>query len=262
VTATSDPVALAGRLASAFGAAVPMAPLLHPSIRFMALGRALGGRDAVEAELGAPVYGRLAWQAPVAVGENVRVVGIPAPGSRDRALVLTLGFEDGLIALVQRQSGPAPALPATPLVLPPSLKAAIDKALVERHPILVAYTTPQGQPVLSFRGSVQAFSDDQLALWVRNSEGGFIRSIARNPRVSLMYRNEDAKATYQFQGRARVSSSEADRRRVFDAAPEAERHHDFAQLGVAVLIDLDLVEGYAGLGPAGPIDAVRMQRQA
>jgi hypothetical protein len=49
---------------------------------------------------------------------------------------------------------------------------------------------------------------------------------------------------------------------VFDAAPEAERAHDFAMLGVAVLVDLDRVEGYAGLGPGGQVGQVRMLRDA
>jgi hypothetical protein len=31
-------------------------------------------------------------------------------------------------------------------------------------------------------------------------------------------------------------------------------------LGVAVVVDLDRVEGYAGLGPMGQVDQVRMLR--
>jgi hypothetical protein len=114
--------------------------------------------------------------------------------------------------------------------------------------------------VLTFRGSVQVFGDDQLALWIRSAEGGFIRAIRANPRIALMYRDEEAKATYQFQGRARVTQVAQERQRVFDRAPEAERAHDFAMLGVAVVVDLDRVEGYAGLGPMGQVDQVRMLR--
>jgi hypothetical protein len=138
----------------------------------------------------------------------------------------------------------------------------VDNALVERHPMLMAYSDPDGQPVLSFRGSVQAWGDDQLAMWVRSADGAFMQAIRRNPRVALVYRNEESKATYNFQGRARVSDLESDRQRVFAAAPEAERGHDFAMLGVVVLVDLDRVEGYAGLGPAGQVDQLRMLRGA
>ena len=59
---------------------------------------------------------------------------------------------------------------------------------------------------------------------------------------------------------ARVSADETERGRVFESAPKAERDHDPDREGVAVIIDLDRIEGYAGLGPAGPIDPVRMVR--
>jgi hypothetical protein len=151
---------------------------------------------------------------------------------------------------------------APPVVLPSALKRRIANALVERHPMLVAHVGADGQPVLSFRGSVQPFGDDGLALWVRNAAGGFIEAIAHNPRIALMYRDEDAKATYQFQGRARVRPELRVRQQVFDAAPAAERAHDPAMRGVAVLVELDRVEGYAGLGPQGKVEPVRMLRAA
>ncbi len=42
---------------------------------------------------------------------------------------------------------------------------------------------------------------------------------------------------------------------------QVERDHDFAHLGVALIIDLDLVEGYAGLSPQGPVNPIRMARR-
>lgn len=240
--------------------------LLHPQAKFMTLGKDASG-DQVVADIlqngpNGELARRLQWQAPLAVGDQVRLTGERQPGAMDRGLVMTLGFQGDAISLVQQQRTPPPPPEATPVVLPAALKRMIDHALAERHPMLVAYSDPQGQPVLSFRGSVRAWSDDQLALWIRSADGAFIRAIRDNPRLALVYRNEDSKATYNFQGRARVTALEADRRRVFDAAPEAERAHDFAMLGVAVLVDLDRVEGYAGLGPGGQVGQVRMLRNA
>jgi hypothetical protein len=77
-----------------------------------------------------------------------------------------------------------------------------------------------------------------------------------------MYRDEDTRCTYQFQGRARVDSGEAVRARVFAAMAQVEKDHDFARAGVALIIDLDLAQGFAGLGPAGPIGPVHMVRGA
>ena len=88
----------------------------------------------------------------------------------------------------------APPVEAQAIRLPEALKRRIDNALVERHPMLLAHLGPDGQPILSFRGSVQSFGDDQLALWVRAADGGFVHAIRANPKVALMYRDEDAKA--------------------------------------------------------------------
>ncbi|HEX7891100.1 MAG TPA: pyridoxamine 5'-phosphate oxidase family protein [Ramlibacter sp.] len=240
--------------------------LLHPEVRYMVLGKELAGAEAVAAELLAGHNGelsrRLDWHAPEKHGHEVRLAGERRAGTRDRGLVVTLGFEGDAITLVQEQRTPAPPPEAQPLALPEALKRRIDNALAERHPMLMSHVDAQGQPILSFRGSVQVFGDDQLALWIRAADGGFIRAIRENPRVALMYRDEDAKATYQFQGRARVTQDEAERRRVFERAPAAERAHDFAMLGVAVVVDLDRVEGYAGLGPQGQVDGIRMLRGA
>lgn len=245
---------------------VRLLALLHPQAKFMTLGKSADGAHAVADLLRSGPNGELArrlqWQPPLVVGDQVRLVGERRAGSMDRGLVITLGFEGDAISLVQQQRTPPPPPAATPVALPATLKTMIDNALVERHPMLVAYCDPQGQPVLSFRGSVQAWSDDQLAMWIRSADGAFLQAIRENPKLALVYRNEETKATYNFQGRARVSELAADRQRVFDAAPEAERAHDFAMLGVAVLVDLDRVEGYAGLGPGGQVGQVRMLRDA
>jgi general stress protein 26 len=238
--------------------------LLQPQARYLMLGKDVNGADAVAGELlsgiNAPLSRRLEWDAPQAVGEQVRLHGRRQPGSRDRELVVTLSFAGDAVVLVQEQRMPAPPAVAQAIVLPDDVKSRIDRALVDRKPMLVAHVDGQGQPILSFRGSVQVHADDQLALWIRNAEGGFIAAIRANPRIALMYRDEGAKATYQFQGRARVTEDAAERQRIFERAPEVERAHDFAMLGAAVVVDLDRVEGYAGLGPHGQVDGIRMLR--
>jgi len=272
MTAGDRTLRAAADLVAALGAAAPeaeaaLAALLHPRARFMTLGKQAEGAAAAAREIAQGPNGdlarRLHWQPPLAVGEAVRLVGERQPGTSDRGLVMTLGFDDGgRIVLVQQQRTPPPPPAEAPLVLPAELKAMIDGALVERHPMLLAYVDADGQPVMSFRGSVQADGDDRLAMWIRSPEGAFVRAIRANPRVALVYRNEDSKATYHFQGRARVSDSPADRQRVFARAPQAEQAHDFAMLGVPVLVDLDRVDGYAGLGPAGQVGGIRLRRGA
>ncbi len=238
--------------------------LLQPQVRYSVLGKELTGADAVATELVGGGNGELSrkldWQAPECTGTQVRLTGARRPGTRDRALVLTLAFEGAAIASVQEQRMPAPPVDAQPLKLPDALKRRIDNALVEKHPLLMSHVDANGQPILSFRGSVQVHSDDQLALWIRNASGGFIQAIRANPRVAFMYRDEEAKATYQLQGRARVADDAQERQRIFQRAPQVERAHDLAMLGAGVVVDLDRVEGYAGLGPQGQVDGIRMLR--
>lgn len=239
------------------------AELLAEDVFFQALART-SGRDAVLKHMtGNAMYRQLAWAAPQADGAQVKVTGRMPAGSPGAGVILVFEFAGERISAIRQQPlfGGAPP-PATPVKLTEALKKLVDNALATRHPMMVAYADPSGQPILSFRGSTQSYSDDQLAIWVRNSDGNFLNAVAKNPKMALMYRDEDSKATYQFQGRARVSTDEAVRRRVYDKMAEAERNHDPARTGVALLIDLDRVEGWAGMSPGGPVDKVRMLRES
>jgi predicted pyridoxine 5'-phosphate oxidase superfamily flavin-nucleotide-binding protein len=219
------------------------------------------GREGVIGHLNESAYHNLTWGPAEASEQRIRVVGKSPAGSQTAGLILLFEVADGQIAAIWQQPlfGGAP-MAAAPVRLTDQIKALVDNALATRHPIAVAYVDETGQPILSFRGSTQTFSDDQLAIWVRNSDGKFLRSLEKTPKVALMYRDEDTKATYQFQGRARVSTDEADRQRIYDKMAQAERNHDPAKLGVALIIDLDRVEGWAGMGPNGQIGRVRMIR--
>lgn len=231
------------------------AELLAEDAFFQALARTSGREAVLKHMTGTDVYRKAAWSQPEADGDRVKVTG--------GGLILVFEFAGRRISAIRQQAqfGGAPT-PATPVKLTEEMKKLVDNALATRHPMMVAYVDASGQPILSFRGSTQSLSDDQLAIWVRNSDGNFLNSIAKNPRVALMYRDEDTKATYQFQGRARVSTDEAVRNRIYAKMAEAERNHDPARTGVALLIELDRVEGWAGMSPNGPVGKVRMLREA
>jgi hypothetical protein len=232
---------------------------------FMALGANLQGIDDVLERIARQptreMYRQVTWAAPEITATGTRAVGHMPTGAARAGCVLSFRFDGDRISTMQHQNLPPRPASASRLRLTPALKQMIDNALASRHPMLIAYTDESGQPNLSFRGSIQAFGDDQLALWVRNAQGQMLQSIRRNPKVATMYRDEETKATYQFQGRARITTDDNERQRIFDASAPVEQAHDFAKLGVAVIIDLDRVEGYAGLGPAGQVDRVLMVRE-
>jgi len=140
-----------------------------------------------------------------------------------------------------------PAL--TELKLSAALKETVNTALARGRMMSVAYVTPDGRPELSFRGSVRAYSDTQLAIWIRNPEGGILKAVASgHPYITLLYGElaAQSKAFVTFRGRGRVDSSGSVRRKVYDASPEGERNLDEDRKGVALLIDLDSVDGFFG----------------
>jgi general stress protein 26 len=242
------------------------ADLVAEEVVFQALAK-VSGREAVLKRLTAEdtgrVYRDVTWSAPEIDGDDVKVVGKLPSGAPSGGVILVVSVAGERISAIRQQplfGGTATA--AAPIKLTDELKTLVDNALATRHTMIVACVGPDGQPILSFRGSTQSFSDDQLAIWVRNSDGLFLDSIKANPKVALMYRDHDTKATFQFQGRAKISTDEAVRRRIYERMAEAERNHDYARTGVALIIDLDRVEGWFGMTPDGPVGRVRMLRDA
>ncbi len=151
-----------------------------------------------------------------------------------------------------------PSSSSPSLALTDELKALVNNALAQGVPLLLAAVSPDGRPVVSFRGSVQTYSDDQLGLWARNGQGGALDAIRANPNVVLVYRSPTT-PVLQFHGRARVAENDEERSRVFDNAPEREQAADPERKGVAVIVDLDRVEGVLRIGPDGR-EFVRLAR--
>ncbi len=142
----------------------------------------------------------------------------------------------------------------TPIELNEAIANAINHALEEGKPVVVAYVDEEGQPRLSFRGSTQVYSPNQLAIWVRNPEGGLQRALSKNPRMSLLYRSTEPRMNFNFVGRGHLESSEDVRKKVYESAPQAEQNADKERKGLALIIDLDRVTGVI---PGQPINMQR-----
>jgi hypothetical protein len=136
----------------------------------------------------------------------------------------------------------------TELTLSAEMKEAVNAAFGTGKPLAMAYVDEHGAPQLSYRGSTQAYSDTQLAIWVRNPQGGALEATSKNPAVALIYGNFDpsGRAFMIFRGRAHRDDSVEVRRRVYDNAHEIERSRDKDRKGAALIIDIDSVEGFFG----------------
>jgi hypothetical protein len=191
-----------------------------------------------------PVLQHAGFSAPREEDGKVRVEGeVPPLGAAPQRLSLTFAFNGSdKIARIEQQQQAAPPQPPSE-VIPGFVRGIINGALANGTPIVVAYTDENGQPMLSLRGSTQVYSDTQLCIWVRNAEGGIVRNMARNNRVSLLYRDSKLRTTLIMQGRGHVETDPAIRERVFNLAPEVEQNHDPGRQGAALIIDITSLQG-------------------
>ena len=138
---------------------------------------------------------------------------------------------------------------ADPIDLTGDITAGVDGAALRGSTLVVGYVADDGFPSLSFRGSVQVYSKDQLAFWSRSSSEGLVKAIADRPKVSLLFYESDGPGPryLSFQGHARVDP--AANETVYNAMIEAERTHDEERKGVAVIVDVDSVRGFGANGP-------------
>ena len=133
------------------------------------------------------------------------------------------------------------------------IKEAINGAFEARNFVVLGYVGDDEAPHLSFRRSTQVFGPDQLAIWVRNPDGGLVRAIRTRPRVTLLYRSSEPRRLLTLMGRARVDPRANDV--VYANTHPAERDRDPQKKGVALIIDLDEVSGF---GLSGPIRMTRV----
>lgn len=194
------------------------------------------------------------WSAPATRGDTITVTATLKPPAPFGGVELVFTFAGDEITRVEHQILPAAPPAPAPLRLTGEIKDAVNGALDNETPILVAYTTPDGEIHVSYRGTVQAYSDDQLALWARDPRGGLPRNIVTRPKVTLFYRDPKTRVTYTFYGRARLEDEPGARTAIFDNSHPREQQMDFRRRGVAIVVDLDKVEGR---GPSGPLLMLR-----
>src|SRR5262245_27367255 len=139
--------------------------------------------------------------------------------------------------------GQPAAPPVTELNLTDDIKSAVDNALNDGTPAVVAYVDPDGQPSLSFRGSTHVHSPTQLAIWVRNPEGGLGKALEKNSHITVLYRNPQTRAMLQFKGDAHIDNAQAIRDKVYSESPEREQAADPEKKGFPLIIDLSRVDG-------------------
>jgi len=133
-----------------------------------------------------------------------------------------------------------------PLIdLTDEMKTAVDNALADAVPCILATASADGMPGIGYRGSVMAYDDQNLAYWERTKRGG-LSNIQTSPYVIVMYRNPATRQAWKFFGKAILHETGEVREAVKVRTVQAEIDRDQDGIGFAVIIELESVETMAG----------------
>jgi hypothetical protein len=212
------------------------------------------GRDAVYAriagQLGATAYYAMGgWSDPLPVGDALVVnAEMPALGNGARAAKVTFEFNahDQIQSVHEEQiAGPKTELTRE---IPLVARGLINNAFANHTPIVVAYVSEDGLPMLSLRGSTAVFSPTQISVWLRDADGGLSKALVKNPNISLLYRDSRTRSSLIITGIGHLAMTQADRDRVYELAPESEQMHDPERLGAALIVDVTRMRGGTPVG--------------
>jgi uncharacterized pyridoxamine 5'-phosphate oxidase family protein len=120
------------------------------------------------------------------------------------------------------------------------MKTALDNALVERSPCLVATASAAGVPDVSYRGSVLVFDGERLAFWERAKLETF-RNLQQNPGICVFYRNAETRVSWRFYGEAQIVADGEMRAQIMERVNAFELAQDPDRTGAAILIRVDRV---------------------
>jgi len=128
------------------------------------------------------------------------------------------------------------------------MREAIDPALAQGYPCLVATISKDGLPNVGYKGSVLVFDDESLAYWERTHQGT-AENVEVNPNVMILFRNTATRAAWRFLGQATVHKEGPLREQVMARTVQAELDRDPERKGYAVIVKVDKVLPLSGQKP-------------
>jgi hypothetical protein len=239
-------------------AAQEAAAALAPNVVYKSGATEVTGIDGVIDRLNGqwpltPVYAQGEFTPPKVEGDRVSTEATFPTFGTIKGYALAASFDGA--DKVARLDETITMYPPPPAVgeLPAVVRTAINGALANGTPIVVAYTGDDGAPALALRGSTQVYGPAELCLWIRNPKSGLVAAVRDGRPLSLLYRNSPRRMTLVMRGRGEIAEG-AVRERIWSLSPEVEKRHDPDRKGVAILVHLERVGGNT---PSGPVNFVK-----
>jgi predicted pyridoxine 5'-phosphate oxidase superfamily flavin-nucleotide-binding protein len=121
----------------------------------------------------------------------------------------------------------------------------INSALANRMPCILATASKDGQPNMSYRGSMLVFDDESLAYWDRGKHLS-VQHIQENPRVCVLFRHPERRIVWRFFGEATVHRDGPVREQVLARVVQPELDRDPERQGWAVVIRVNTILSVSG----------------
>ena len=123
---------------------------------------------------------------------------------------------------------------------------AVNNALADKAPCILATASADGRPGVGYRGSLFVYDEKSLAYWERTFRRGS-ENVESNPHVVILYRNPATRLAWKFFGKAQVYRNGPVRDEVMNRVVQAELDRDTDRTGAAVIVTLDRVEMMSGV---------------
>lgn len=194
-----------------------------------------------------PVLARGVWSKAVPDGDwSVITAQFPGLGASPADYTLRVRCVDGLIAEAVESYSPMNVVASDEVPL--DVVSAVNRALFDAKPVVLAYIDADGLPSVSLRGSFQIAADMSGWMWARKASGGLVDALAERPDVSVLYRDSSTRTTLRLRGVGRVVFDDPERVAIFRATPEVEQLHDPHMSGAAIALDIISIVGTSPIG--------------
>ena len=132
-----------------------------------------------------------------------------------------------------------------PIDLTDEMAENVNTARLRGKSCTLATASADGWPGVGYRGSMMVFDKDHLAYWERSRRDG-LAHIRENPKVTVMYRDNETKVGWKFYGRTVIHEGDEIMDQVWDRVLDVEKGADAEKKGLAVLIEVEYVETFSG----------------